>query len=68
MPARDCAPRGHAISNHSPRRFLVNMEAGVVVALFHFTGSIPGFHIFKMRNGKVVLVNTVIGALSKPIG
>ncbi len=44
------------------------MEAGVVVALFHFTGSIPGFHIFKMRNGKVVLVNTVIGALSKPIG
>jgi hypothetical protein len=62
MKDHDCTPKGLVISNHGPRRFLVDVEAGVVVAFVHFAGALPDFHVFKMRNGKVNLINAVIGA------
>jgi hypothetical protein len=68
MHAHDCSPKGLVISNHGPRRFLVDVEAGTVVAFVHFAGSLPDFHVFKMRNGKVELVNAVIGTASKSMG
>ncbi|MBN1568816.1 MAG: hypothetical protein JXA73_13285 [Acidobacteria bacterium] len=68
MHAHDCTPKGLVITNHSPRRFLVDPEAGLVVAFVHFAGSLPDFHVFKMRNGKVEMVNAVIGSASKSTG
>ena len=62
MHSHDCTPKGLVISNHGPRRFLVDVEAGLVVAFVHFAGGLPDFHVFKMRNGKVELINAVVGA------
>ena len=53
MPAHNCSPRGFADMNHPPRRFLVDTEAGIVVAYVLFNNVWPDFHMFKMRNGKV---------------
>jgi hypothetical protein len=68
MTAHDCSPKGLVISNHAPRRFLVDVEAGTVVALVHFASSLPDFHVFRMKNGKVDLIQAVIGAGSKSMG
>ncbi len=68
MKAHDCTPKGLVIKNHGPRRFLVDVEAGTVVAFVHFAGGLPDFHVFKMRNGKVELINAVIGAGSPTMG
>ena len=68
MRAHDCSPKGLVISNHGPRRFLVDVEAGVVVAFVHFAGSLPDFHVFKMRNGKVERINAVVGPSSASMG
>ncbi len=68
MHAHNCTPKGLVISNHGPRRFLVDTEAGVVVALMHFAGGLPDFHIFKMVNGEVILINAVIGKGCQSMG
>ena len=68
MTAHDCSPKGLVITNHGPRRFLVDVEAGTVVAYVHFTGSLPDFHVFRMRNGKVDIIQAVIGASAKSMG
>jgi hypothetical protein len=68
MRAHDCSPKGLVITNHGPRRFLVDVESGTVVAYVHFAGGLPDFHMFKMRNGKVHLVHAVIGSASKSMG
>ena len=68
LKAHDCAPTGLVISNHGPRRFLVDLEAGTVVAYLHFASSLPDFHIFRMRDGKVDLIQSVIGAGSRDMG
>ncbi len=68
MTAHDCSPKGLVITNHGPRRFLVDVEAGTVVAYVHFAGSLPDFHMFRMRNGKVDLIQAVVGAGSKSMG
>jgi len=68
MTAHDCSPKGLVITNHGPRRFLVDLEAGTVVAYVHFTGSLPDFHMFRMRDGKVDLIQAVIGASAKSMG
>jgi len=68
MKAHDCSPKGLVISNHGPRRFLVDVEAGLVVAFVHFAGSLPDFHVFKMRNGKVERINAVVGPRSASMG
>ncbi len=68
MKAHDCSPKGLVISNHGPRRFLVDVEAGLVVAFVHFAGALPDFHVFKMRNGKVERINAVVGRRSASMG
>jgi hypothetical protein len=68
MTAHDCSPKGLVITNHGPRRFLVDLEAGTVVAYVHFASSLPDFHVFRMRNGKVDLIQSVIGAGAKSMG
>jgi len=56
------------ITNHGPRRFLVDTDAGIVVAYVHFAGALPDFHMFKMRNGKVELIQAVVGSGAKSTG
>ena len=68
MPAHDCSPKGLVISNHGPRRFLVDAEAGLVVAYMLFAGGLPDCHMFKMRNGKVEWIQAIIGAGSRSMG
>jgi hypothetical protein len=53
MPAHNCSPVGFADMTHSPRRFLVDVETGIVVAYTLFNNVWPDFHMFKMRNGQV---------------
>jgi hypothetical protein len=53
MPAHNCSPVGFADMTHGPRRFLVDEEAGTVVAYTLFNKVWPDFHMFRMRNGKV---------------
>jgi len=66
--AHDCRPTGLVITTHGPRRFLVDTEAGTVVAYLLFAGGLPDFHMFRMRNGKVDLIQSVIGAGAKDMG
>jgi hypothetical protein len=68
MREHDCSPKGLEILNHGPRRFLVDVEAGIVVAYVHFASGLPDFHMFKMKNGQAYLIQAVIGAGSKSIG
>jgi hypothetical protein len=68
MKPHDCSPKGLVISNHGPRRFLVDVEAGLVVAFVHFAGSLPDFHVFRMRNGKVERINAVVGPQAASMG
>ncbi len=53
MPAHNCNPKGFADMTHGPRRFLVDVETGVVVAYTLFDNVWPDFHMFKMRDGYV---------------
>ncbi len=66
--AHSCSPKGLVISNHGPRRFLVDEQEGLVVALVHFIGRLPDFHVFRMRNGKVERINALVGPASKSMG
>lgn len=68
MPAHDCSPKGLVISNHGPRRFLVDEEKGLVVAYVHFAGGLPDCHISRMKDGEVDLIQAVIGAGSQSMG
>jgi hypothetical protein len=53
MPAHNCSPKGFADMTHGPRRFLVDVETGTVVAYALFNNVWPDFHMFKIRNGHV---------------
>jgi hypothetical protein len=68
MVEHDCSPKGLVITTHGPRRFLVDVETGSVVAYVLFAGGLPDFHVFKMRNGKVELIQAVIGPGAKSMG
>ncbi|NLM52048.1 MAG: hypothetical protein GX197_04420 [Firmicutes bacterium] len=65
MTEHNCSPKGLVIPNHGPRRFLVDVEAGMVVAFCHFASSLPDCHLFKMRNGQVELVHATVGPACK---
>lgn len=67
-PEHDCSPKGLVTPHHKPRRFLVDVETGVVVAYVLFTSNLPDFHMFKMRNGKVEMIHAVIGANNSTMG
>ncbi len=70
MPAHNCSPVGFADMTHSPRRFLADEETGVVVAYTLFNNIWPDFHMFKMRNGYVDLIQAYFeyGKQYKTIG
>jgi hypothetical protein len=72
MPAHNCSPKGFAdmADTHTPRRFLVDVETGVVVAYTLFNNQWPDFHMFKMRNGYVELIQAYFeyGKTYKTIG
>jgi len=61
-PEHDCSPKGLVTPRHGTRRFLVDEEAGVVVAYVRFSSLLPDFHMFRMRNGKIDLIQVVVGA------
>jgi len=63
----DCSPNGLVTLRHGPRRFLVDEEAGVVVAYVRFSSLLPDFHMFRIRNGRIDLIQAVIGANAGPI-
>jgi hypothetical protein len=69
-PPHSCTPKGLGlIIKHPPRRVpVVDLEAGIVVAFVHFANGLPDFHMFKMRNGKVELIQAVIGASAPSTG
>ena len=67
-PGRQCSPVGLQTLNHTPRRFLVDREAGVAVAYLLFSSAYPDFHMFKIRKGKVELMRAVIGSGSPNMG
>ena len=67
-PGRQCSPVGLQTLTHKPRRFLVDREAGVVVAYLLFSSALPDFHMFKMRNGKIELMQAVIASGSPSMG
>jgi hypothetical protein len=46
----------------------VDVEAGTVVAYVLFAGNLPDYHMFRMHNGKVDLIQSVIGAGAKSMG
>jgi len=70
MPEHNCSPKGFADMTHSPRRFLVDVETGVVVAYTLFNNVWPDFHMFKMTNGQVDLIQAYFeyGKQYKTIG
>jgi hypothetical protein len=72
MPAHNCSPKGFAdmANTHTPRRFLVDEETGVVVAYTLFDNKWPDFHMFKMRNGYVEWIQAYFeyGKTYKSIG
>jgi hypothetical protein len=53
MPAHNCSPKGFADMAHPARRFLVDVETGVVVAYILYNNDWPDFHMFKVKNGHV---------------
>jgi hypothetical protein len=65
-PEHDCSPKGLITPRHGVRRFMVDEEAGVVVAYVRFSSLLPDFHMFRMRNGKIDLIQAVIGANAGP--
>jgi hypothetical protein len=69
-PPHSCTPKGLGlIMTHPPRRVpVVDLEAGIAVAFVHFAKSLPDFHMFKIRNGKVELIQAVIGAAAPSTG
>jgi hypothetical protein len=64
----DCSPKGLTITNHGPRRFLVDTEKGIVIAYVLFAGGLPDCHMFRMRDGKVDLAQAIVGAGSQSMG
>ena len=67
-PGRQCSPVGLQTLTHKPRRFLVDREAGVVVAYLLFSSALPDFHMFRMRNGKIELMQVVVTSGSPTMG
>jgi hypothetical protein len=53
MPAHSCSPKGFEDMTHSARRFLVDVDTGIVVAYTLFNNVWPDFHMFKIKNGQV---------------
>lgn len=60
-PDHDCSPKGFVLT-HTERRFpLQDLEAGLVAGFAHFGETWPDVHMMKVRNGRVEMIQAVIG-------
>jgi hypothetical protein len=51
---------------HTHRRFPVtDLEAGITAGFVNFNQSLPDVHIFKIRNGKIELIQAVFGGRTR---
>jgi hypothetical protein len=67
-PNGDCSPKG-IVETHPARRYPVtDVEAGIAAAITTFGGRWPDVHLFKMRNGKIELVQAVVGPVASGTG
>jgi len=68
----DCAnmgPAGAGGMQMTHRRFaIVDEEAGIVVGFVLFADSLLDLHMFKMRNGLITQIQSVIGPAANPTG
>jgi hypothetical protein len=68
----DCSnmgPAGAGGMEMTHRRFpIVDLEAGIVVGFVLFADSLLDFHMFKMRNGMITQIQSVIGPRANPTG
>ena len=68
----DCSnmgPAGAGGLEMTHRRFaIVDLEAGIVVGFVLFADSLLDFHMFKMRNGLITQIQSVIGPAANPTG
>jgi hypothetical protein len=57
----NCSPKGFNMT-HTHRRFPVtDLEAGVTAGFVNFNGGLPDVHMFKIRNGKIDMIQAVFG-------
>jgi hypothetical protein len=68
----DCSnmgPAGAGGMQMTHRRFaVVDLEAGIVVGFVLFADSLLDLHMFKMRNGLITQIQSVIGPAANPTG
>lgn len=64
----NCSPKGLVINQPARRIPVVDEQTGIVVAFIHFARSLPDMHMFKMKDGKVILVQAVIGSRAPSTG
>lgn len=68
----DCSnmgPAGAGGMQMTHRRFaIVDLEAGIVVGFVLFADSLLDLHMFKMRNGLITQIQSVIGPAANPTG
>lgn len=68
----DCSnmgPAGAGGMEMTHRRFpIVDLEAGIVVGFVLFADSLLDFHMFKMRDGLITQIQSVIGPAANPTG
>ena len=57
----NCSPKGFNMT-HTHRRFPVtDVEAGITAGFVNFNGGLPDVHMFKIRNGKIEIIQAVFG-------
>jgi hypothetical protein len=56
-----CSAKGFEMT-HTHRRFPVtDVEAGITAGFVNFNGSLPDVHMFKIRNGRIEMIQAVFG-------
>src|SRR5688572_3783129 len=57
----NCSAKGFNMT-HTHRRFPVaDIEAGIAAGFVNFNGGLPDVHMFKIRNGKIEMIQAVFG-------
>jgi hypothetical protein len=57
----NCSAKGFNMT-HTHRRFPVaDVEAGIAAGFVNFNGGLPDMHMFKIRNGKIEMIQAVFG-------
>jgi hypothetical protein len=61
----NCSPKGLVLT-HTHRRFpATDLEAGTTAGFVNFNQSLPDVHMFKIRNGKIELIQAVFGGRTR---